>query len=403
MTVFLISAALLLAASIALLSRPWWRRGRADATSRRALNATIYRDQLSELDRDRSAGQLDDADYQEARGEIQRRLLEDAAEADAPLAVPGHRRRSLIAMMIAFPLLAGGLYAWLGNPAGLDPMARRDFTQSDIEQMVAGLAARLEKEPDNLQGWVMLARSYKAMGHLDEAARAFEKAMPLVEQYPQLLDAYADLLATKAGGNLEGKPAALIAKALAVDPDDVQTLWLAGTVAFNRSDYAAAVRHWEHALEQVPPDSEGAQSLAGIVAEAREKGGLGKAGPGKPARVPAAAGASIMGRVELASALKAQAAPTDTVFILAKAAGGAPMPLAAKRVRVSDLPMDFVLDDGDAVMPAQKISSATTLVVQARVAKSGDAKPQPGDLIGTISDVKPGARNLRITIDRVVE
>jgi cytochrome c-type biogenesis protein CcmH len=194
----------------------------------------------------------------------------------------------------------------------------------------------------------------------------------------------------------------LIAKALALDPDDPQTLWLAGTAAFNRSDYAAAVKHWEHALRQVPPDSEGAQSLATIIAEAREKGDLGKTGAGKPTKA-AAAGASIMGRIDLAPAMKGQAAPTDTVFVLAKAAGGSPMPLAAKRMRVADLPTEFVLDDGDAVMPSQKISSATTLVVQARVAKSGDAKPQPGDLIGSISGVKPGARNLHITIDRVIE
>jgi cytochrome c-type biogenesis protein CcmH len=122
----------------------------------------------------------------------------------------------------------------------------------------------------------MLARSYKAMGRLDQAERAFEKAMPLVEQNPQLLGAYADLLAMKAGGDLEGRPAELIAKALALDPDDLQSLWLAGTTAYNRGDFAKAVAHWQRALAQVPPESEDAQMLTAIIAEAGQKGGLGK-------------------------------------------------------------------------------------------------------------------------------
>jgi cytochrome c-type biogenesis protein CcmH len=407
MTIFLIAAALLLAASLALLSRPWWRRGSAGATSRRALNATIYRDQLGELDRDRGAGQLDEADYQEARGEIQRRLLEDAAEADAPLAVPGHRLRSLIAMVIAFPLLAGGLYAWLGSPAALDQMARRDFTRQDIENMVAGLAAKLEKEPGNLQGWVMLARSYKAMRRYDEAEQAFEKAGPLVEQDPQLLADYADLLATKSGGNLAGRPEQLIAKSLALDPDNLQTLWLAGTAAFNHRDFVKAIEHWQRGLRQLPPESQDAQMLNSIIAEAKQQMGGERGGKqisnASPAGIAPAAGSAIGGRIELAKTVKALAAPSDTVFIVARAAGGGPMPLAAKRVRVADLPMTFSLGDSDAVMPTQTISSAKSVLVEARVSKSGDAKSKPGDLTGGVAQAKPGDKNLRITIDKVVD
>lgn len=400
MTAFLIAAALLVAASLALLSRPWWRRRQAGTDSRRALNAAIYRDQLAEIEKDRASGELSESDYLEARAEVQRRLLEDTADAETVHAAAPAPKRTLLALLVLLPLAAAGLYAWLGNPAGMDPMARRDFTQSDIEEMVAGLAAKLEKEPENHQGWLMLARSYKAMGRLDEAEHAFEKAMPLVEQHAQLLDAYADLLATKAGGNLAGKPEELIAKALKLDPDDLQALWLAGTAAFNRNDYAKAVEYWQHASKLLPAESEDAQMLTRIIEEARQKAGLGAAAPARSAVAPANAG--IKGRVELAPALKAQAVPTDTVFIVAKAAGGPPTPLAAKRARVADLPLDFTLDDGDAVMPSQKISSATALLVEARISKSGDARSQPGDLLGKVSAVKPGAKNLRIVIDKVV-
>jgi cytochrome c-type biogenesis protein CcmH len=297
-------------------------------------------------------------------------------------------------------VLGAGLYAWLGNPAALDQAARRDFSQQDIDQMVAGLAAKLESEPDNLQGWVMLARSYKAMRRSAEAERAYEKALALVEQDPQLLADYADLLASKSG-DLAGRPEQLIAKALALDPDHLQSLWLAGTAAFNRQDYAKAVEYWQRAARQVPPESEDAQMLEAIITEARQKGSLGKSAPAS--RSAAATSMGIKGRVELAPTLKAQAAPTDTIFILARAAGGSPMPLAAKRARVADLPLDFSLNDADAVMPTQTISAARSIVVEARVSKSGDAKTRPGDLIGTIAPVKPGAKNLRITIDKVVD
>jgi cytochrome c-type biogenesis protein CcmH len=392
MTTFLIAAALVLAASLVLLSRPWWRKQRTGTGTRRALNAAIYRDQLAEIEKDRASGELNELDYQEAGAELQRRLLDDAEEADVTLATSAHPKRTLLALIVVLPLAAASLYWWLGNPAGMDPMARRDFTQSDIEDMVAGLAAKLEKEPGNHQGWVMLARSYKAMGRYDEAERAFEKAMPLVEKHPQLLGAYADLLASKAGGNLEGKPEQLIAQALRLDPDDLQSIWLAGTAAFNRRDFATAIRHWEHGLKQLPPDSEDAQMLNNIIAEARQKMGAGKV----------ASTTAIGGQVALAPALLGKAAANDTVFILARGTES-PMPLAVKRARAADLPMNFTLDDGDAIPGGPTLSSAQSVMVEARVSKSGDAKQKPGDLAGAIAQVKPGTKGLRITIDRVIE
>jgi len=400
MTTFLIAAALLLAVSLALLARPWWRRAGTSGASRRDLNTTIYRDQLRELDRDLANGQLAEADHQTARAEIQRRLLEDAAQDDTPLVATAHPRRTLIALLVALPLLGAGLYAVLGSPAALDQAQRRDFSQQDIDKMVSGLAAKLENEPDNLQGWAMLARSYKSMRRTAEAERAYEKAFALVEQDPQLLADYADLLASKTG-DLAGRPEQLIAKALALDPDHLQSLWLAGTAAFNRADYATAVRHWQRAQRQLPPESEDARMLASIVEEAKLKMGTGKKSP--VAAAPAAAAPAIRGRVELSAALKAQAAPTDTVFIAAKEAGGPPMPLAAKRVRVADLPMDFSLDDGDALMPSRPLSSAKSILIEARVSKSGDAKAMPGDLKGSVGPIKPGAKGLRLTIDKVVQ
>lgn len=392
MTLFLVVAALLMAATLALLLRPWWWRSRVSNRSRQALNAAIYRDQLAELEADRGNGQLNDADYQEARGELQRRLLEDTAEAEATVTAAPRPWRSLATLLVLLPLAAAGLYAWLGSPAGMDRMARRDFSRDDIEQMVAGLAAKLEKEPENLQGWVMLARSYKAMRRHDQAERAYEKGFALVQQDPQLLADYADLLGSKAGGRLEGRPEQLIAQALALDPNHMQSLWLAGTAAFTRKDFAKAAGYWQRAQSQLEPGSEDAQMLASIIAEARQK----------QAAAKTAAASAISGRVDLAASVKDKAAADYTVFVLAKEADQ-PMPLAVLRARVADLPMDFRLDDTDALTPDRALSSAKSVLVEARVSKSGNATPQPGDLKGRSGAVKPGAKGLRVSIDQVVE
>jgi cytochrome c-type biogenesis protein CcmH len=111
---------------------------------------------------------------------------------------------------------------------------------------------------------------------------------------------------------------------------------------------------------------------------------------------------AVRGRLEIAAALQAKVVPSDTVFILAREAGGGPMPLAAKRTNVANLPADFILDDADSLMPNRPLSSVKALQVEARVSKSGDAKSQPGDLVGSLGPVKPGAKGLKLVIDRVV-
>lgn len=271
MTGFLIGAALAVAITLLLLLRPFlWRGSQAATASHRQLNAAIYRDQFVELERDRNEGILGEDDYQQARMELQRRVLEDGQE-DEALAAPRAPKKTMLALGLSLPLAAAALYFLLGNPDGLKPPeAQHRFTSKEIEGMVAGLAAKLEKEPDNLQGWVMLARSYKAMGRLGPAEKAFDRAAKLVETDAQLLADYADVAAANAGGNFAGKPIDLIEKALKLDPDNLQALWLYGSAAFERKDFAKAIQNWERLVKQLPPESEDAKMLGASIAQARE-------------------------------------------------------------------------------------------------------------------------------------
>jgi len=272
MTGFLIAAGLLVAITLLFLLVPLLRqRPSAAAHSRSAINAGIYRDQLDELERDFAAGGLDRQDYEESSRELKRRLLEDAGTGEAESAVRQPARRSALFVGLALPIAAGLIYFALGNVPALSPQSAQQprISAQQIEEMVARLAERMEKNPEDPKGWVMLGRSYKAMGRYEEATRAFGKAEQLVNEDPHLLSEYAEALALSTGGSLRGKPNALLLRALQLDPDFPDALVLAGTAAYEREDYAAAASYWERLLKQLPPDSEDAQSLSESIRKAR--------------------------------------------------------------------------------------------------------------------------------------
>lgn len=237
---------------------------------------SVYRDQLAELDEDRHAGRLGDEQYQQARGDLENRLIEELpdTEASSPQAPPAQRtyRAAAVAASIAVPLLALGLYLALGNPDALrsQPVdAPHGLGQQQMDAMIARLAARLEKNPQDAKGWAMLARAQTVLGRFDEASAAYAKSVALFPDNAQLLADYADALAMAQGGRLPGEPEMLVERALRADPDNAKALALAGTVAFDRKDYTQAVKHWEHLRSLIPPDSEFGKSIQASIAEAK--------------------------------------------------------------------------------------------------------------------------------------
>lgn len=268
MTQFAIFAALLLAVVFAFLLPPLWlglrRQGAAD---RKATNLAIFRDQLAELEREQAEGTLAEADFVQARGELQKRLLEEVDRSDDEEQPVSHAptRKTAIALLLALPLLALAGYALLGNPRGLDPsqtMAQPKMSPDQINAMVEKLAAKVAANPDDMQGWLMLARSYKVLGRYEEAIKAYARAEKEIAKDPDLLASYAETIAM-AGGNqgLQGKPTALVEQALKLDPKHGHSLFLAGAGAMERGDRKAAIGYWEVLLPQVEPGSEIDQML----------------------------------------------------------------------------------------------------------------------------------------------
>lgn len=267
---FAVGALLLLVASLVLLLLPFRRRRASADIDRKQLNAAIYRDELAELKSDLAEGSLSQSDYEQAYAELERRLLEDSAGGTESPVVAASSRKLPLALGLALPVAAALLYLTLGTPAALNPPPPpQQFSADDIDRMVANLAAKLEQEPENLQGWVMLARSYKAMGRLPDAVRAYERAGTAIEANADLLLDYADTLAASIGG-FDDKVRSLIGQALVLDPKHPRGLWLRGTAAYDAKRYEAAIADWETLLSLLPPESEDAGVLKANIAEVRE-------------------------------------------------------------------------------------------------------------------------------------
>lgn len=430
MTLFWVLAAALLVLALALVL-PGLVRLRADerlqiAGGASRANLAILREQMSQLQSQRDDGTLAEGPFAQSRSELERRALDEEAAIEMPARV-GRSTVTAVLLSLTVPLLALGLYGWVGNPQAImaQSMGTSDsVSQAQIEAMVAQLAQRLENPPagqvPDPEGWEMLARSYASMQRFAQADRAYLRARDLAPRNAQLLADHADVLAVLQGQSAAGEPTRLIERALAIDPVNLKALALAGTAAFERKDAAAAVDYWTRAKALATPNSDFAAGLDRSLEMARAE--LKSAPMPQPSAAPAtapAAGASaatastastasvpsaasaVQGVVTLAPALAAKVAPGDTLFIFARAAEGPRMPLAILKRQASELPLKFTLDDSTAMSKDMTLSKAPKVMVQARISRSGNAMPQPGDLLGQVGPVAPGASGLTITISSV--
>lgn len=407
MILFWIVAGLLMAGALLFVLPPLLgRRAISGGATHGQANLNIYRDQLRELELDLAQGTIDQDHYDAARADIERRVIEESGDGEATIA-PAQAQWTLVSLIgILLPALAIGVYVVVGTPEALTAQPQAAVAQGDqghavtdeqIQAMVARLAERLQQNPEDGEGWLMLAKSYSAMGRFGESVKAYGEAARRLPPDAQLLADYADAVAMSQGRNLLGEPETLVAQALKIDPENVKALAISGTIAYTKKDYKAAAAAWRKVLAVVPPDSEFAQRMQASVEEAESLASGTR--PGKPV---AAAGASLRGRVSLSDAARKTLTPQDTVFIFARAAEGPRMPVAILRTQVSALPSAFTLDDSMGVMGGARLSQVSELVVGARVSRSGSATPSPGDWESALVKVAPGAENIALNIDRQI-
>jgi len=402
---FLLIVSVMILSAFLIVLPPLLRKHPLAEAGQDQRNIAIARQRLAELKEQLQAGALTQALYDEQLVELEQALSDDLDIQSQAKTSPTGRRRGALAgaeastssgrwmafvLVLAIPLVAGALYWTLGNYQSLsqvDQPAAANQAAPELEQMknmVAGLAERLKEQPNDAMGWTMLGRSYKYLQQYPKAVEAFEHAYRLIGDQPEIMLLYADALAFASNEQMAGKPAELVFKALAMEPNNVTGLWLGGMAKAQTGDFAAAMALWEKLEAQLPQGSEAQQEIQVLLAKLATQMPEGAATQeeAKPATA-----VSIDVQVSLASELQKSAGPNDTVFIYAQALSGPKMPLAIVRKQVSELPLTVNLTDAMAMMPTMKLSNFEQVKLLARISKSGDAMQQPGDLIGVIEQV----------------
>jgi cytochrome c-type biogenesis protein CcmH len=419
MALFWFLTAAMAALAVLFVVVPLLRARAGSGPSEVEANLEVLQGQRREIEADIAAGALPADSRDEALADLVGRAATDLAPAPAAAAGAGKPWPAALAAGIAIPVLAFGLYFAIGSPNALNPLvlaaASGKLEDKQIVEMVDSLAAKMKDRPDDATGWSLLARSLSSLGRFKESADAYERLAKLTPGDPQVLADYADMLAMAQGKRLAGRPEALIRQALEIDPKHPKALALAASAAADAGDLPASLQYWQRLADSLPPDSEDGREVAQIIAQLRQQAEstgvklpqapAATAAAPKPAPAATASAApiqSVSGSVAIAPAIAGKLSGAETVFILARAEGGPRTPLAVIRAVARELPMKFALDDTQAMAPGVNISSASAVRIEARVSRTGNVIPQSGDLVGTSAPVKPGARDVKIVVDRVV-
>jgi cytochrome c-type biogenesis protein CcmH len=366
-------------------------------------NAKVYRDQILDLDREHDSGHISDQEWQQSRDELSLRLLEDTSAVDDPAAKAEKPAIwTAVVLAVALPLGSMGLYMWVGQPEALNPMAAKTPDQvdpKDLAKMAQTLAEKLQAKPDNLQGWVMLGRTYRALENFDAALKAYDSALKLSADDDLKLERI-EIIAMQRQGQFEGEPWNVIREVLQRDPQHFGALLTAGSASYAEGKFADALKYWEQARKPLDANNPDLEGLENAIAAVRDRLGMPPAKSSLTASSTSVAtsGLNVTGQVNLSASLKSKASPNDVVFIYATPANGDRMPLAIFKTTVSQLPLNFTLDDSSAMTPDRKLSAAGEVMVKVRVSKSGNAMPQSGDLSGSLGPVKVGAKGLKLEI-----
>ena len=403
MLMFWVLAILMLLAAAGFVLPALMGKAQLRNADRNEQNISIAKERLLELEQEFNNGLIDEDLYQQQKIECQKSLITDVTESTAVLDVKSSSKIQILIALIVIPLIAIPLYLDLGTPAVFDESSPVNTASSaghenkgmvSMEEALNNLARRLEQDPTNIKGWQMLARSYMSMNRFEAAADTYGKLYQLVGDQPDVMLSYADALSMAKGGRIAGQPFELIKKALQASPNNTTALWLAGLGYSEAGQYETAIQNWQQLLPLFQADQGSQNKVQILISQAEQKLGhpvaVNEIAAEETKTEVAAKPVSITVTVSLSESFKNQVSQDDIVFIYAKANQGPPMPLAAARKRVSDLPITVKLDDSMAMMPQMKLSSFPVVNVGARISKSGSPIGQSGDLQGIVELVAVG-------------
>ncbi|HXH02390.1 MAG TPA: c-type cytochrome biogenesis protein CcmI [Candidatus Competibacteraceae bacterium] len=428
MTPFWLIAGLLTLLACALVLVPLWHARPRPAPDRDAINAQLFRERLAELEAERRAGRLSEADYQGLREDLERTLLADIPEAASTAVRTDHPALMLgIVAGVALPLAAlawfylhgyrGEVADWLAARARLGPLVEMllgdpeaqlpEQLQAELPNFIRVLQARLAADGlRDAEGLYLLGLAYLQVDASAEAQAVLERAHRLAPERADITVSYAQSQIMANAGRLDPASAKLLEEVLRTHPEHQGARMLLGFAAFNAGDYAMAITAWQSLLSAQPLQSEVARLLGEAIERARQRQSEAANAPAAPLAQGADANAQarITVTVELSPELQSRLSTDDSLFVFAKASAGPPMPLAVVRQPATGFPVQLVLDDSRAMMPEHTLSRFPQVVVQARVSKGSGATAASGDLESTPQpvDLSAGPQTVRLAIDRVV-
>jgi cytochrome c-type biogenesis protein CcmH len=365
---------------------------------------------LRELLIARAEGKIEQGEFESRQAALHAALLQTPTA--APAAFKTAYLRWLLPVLVLV-LVAVGYWAFSSHeakaPAGADDFSKLPGAQQmpggeqkpqansggDLNTVVKRLADKMEKDPGNGEGWLLLAKTYGELRKYAEAASAYEKAAAILPADAALLADWADAHVMAAGQKWDDAARKLVKRALEADAKHVKTLALAGSEAFDRADYKGAIAFWVRMKAAAPPDSMDQKLADANIDEANAR-----LSDKKPVAAEVAEAPGISGSLTVSPKLKAKIGPDDTLFIFAKTPEGSGPPLAVKRFKGADLPVEFQLDDSAAVMPSRTISQFAEVQVSAKLSKGGDAGQQKGDIFSAPITVKSGAKNVKLELNQ---
>lgn len=375
---------------------------------------TIYQQQLAELQTDIENGLINETEADAVKKELELSILnQDQTNHQQTIdnAMQNNYRTPRVTLticLVLLPVFAVSLYQELGNPQSIEQTALlEEFGDAKtpeekteaIEKMLSVMEERLMDNPDDFDGWLMLTNSYTALERHSDALRAVENLYRLKGDDPSVMLRYADILSMANNGIFKGKPADLIEKAMELDPDNTHGLWLSGLAAIQLGELETAISTWGHLLTLLEEDAESRKQIEHYIKLAKAQLVDGNT----PDTQESISNITIPLNVSLADNLLNDANAADTVFIYATATEGPAVPLAIVRKQVSDLPTQVILDDSISMIPGKKLSSYEQVKLIARVSRNGQAKPESGDLQGTIDTVQTNVNQpLDLIIDKTI-
>lgn len=407
MTVFWVVVVVMLLTAVWFVIAPLMGKVSLGDADQNKQNILIAKDQMKDLEKERDNGSISEIEYLQRKEDLQKALISNVDESDVgnePVQKTVHKL-VLLFVFIIVSSVALPIYFSLGSSELVvvenqqtkvahsnQNSENTSSDQASMDDLVANLALRLKADPTNIKGWKMLGRSYTSMRRFKEAADVYAQLYSRLGDEPGVLLAYADALAMSRNGKINGMPFQLVMTALDKEPNNTTALWLAGLGYAEKGEYKEAIKVWDKLLPLLAGNINSQAKVKQLISKANLQLGSEAIVVKEPkAASKVKAVPFIMVNVSLSKEFRNKVQADDLVFIYAKASQGPPMPLAAVRKRVSDLPITVRLDDSMAMMPQMKLSTFPVVNVGARISKSGSPIGQSGDLQGIVKSIEQSA------------